>query len=117
MCDRVAVVRAGHLVAQDSVAALTRRRRRTVSVRFMGEPPRSLFALPHVSILERDDGKLLLAVEGDLNPLLRALAESDVEDLTIAPPSLEDAFMTFYELDERRRVEPNGAKHLAGHVR
>ncbi len=116
-CDRVAVVRAGQLVAQDSVAALTRRRRRTVSIRFAGAPPIPLLALPHVSVLEREDGHIRIAVEGDLNPLLRVLASSDVEDLTVEPPSLEDAFMAFYELDRAWVPEPNGTERAIGRAR
>jgi ABC-2 type transport system ATP-binding protein len=99
MCDRVAVVRSGLLVAQDSVAALTRRRRRTVTVRFAHTPSSALWELPHVTLLDRQDGLFRLAVEGDLNPVLGILAASNVEDLTVEPPSLEDAFMAFYDLD------------------
>ncbi|HEV2107979.1 MAG TPA: ABC transporter ATP-binding protein, partial [Thermomicrobiales bacterium] len=117
MCDRVAVVRAGRLVAQDSVAALTRRRRRTVSIRFAGAPPIQLLELPHMSVLDRQDGHIRIAMDGDLNPLLRVLASSDVEDLTVEPPSLEDAFMAFYEPDRARAPEPNGTERAIGHAR
>ncbi len=113
MCDRVAVVRSGQLVAQDLVAALTRRRRRTVTVRFTGAPPVALWDLANVTLLDRQNGLVRLAVEGDLNPILGVLAASDLEDLTIEPPSLEDAFMAFYDLDgdeteSRQRMERVG---------
>ena len=117
MCDRVAVVRSGDLVAQDSVAELTRRRRRTVTVRFAADPPASLLELPRVTLLDRQGEHLRLAVEGDLNPLLQVLADAAVDDLTVEPPSLEEAFMAFYDLDGRSNQQAVEVAQLVGHQR
>ncbi|MGI8644500.1 MAG: ABC transporter ATP-binding protein [Thermomicrobiales bacterium] len=116
MCDRVAVVRSGLLVAQDSMVAFTRRRRRTVTVRFANSPPFALWELPHVTLLDRQDGLLRLAVEGDLNPLLGLLAGNVVDDLTVEPPSLEDAFMAFYDLDDETSGDPHPSRQRLGHA-
>ncbi|MDP9471318.1 MAG: ABC transporter ATP-binding protein [Chloroflexota bacterium] len=106
-CERVAVVRAGRLVAEETVEGLKRLQRRTVEVTFGGEAPPDLALVPRVTIVSREGRRVRLAFEGDLNPLLRFLAGHDVADLVLAPPRLEDVFMAFYGDD---RSGPGGAE-------
>jgi ABC-2 type transport system ATP-binding protein len=95
-CEQVAVVRDGRLVAVESVAELKRRSRRVADVTFAREVPPDLALLPRATLLERNGHRVRLAIEGDVNPLLRLLAAHELSDLTLAPPKLEDVFMAFY---------------------
>ena len=113
VCDRVAIVRQGRLVALEETGALLSRRKRNVQMRFSGAPPR-LDGVPGVSAVERSDGAeggpkgphdggpkgphyLRCQVEGDVGPFLAAIADAGVEDLTIEPARLEEAFLEFYD--------------------
>lgn len=96
LCERVAVVRDGRLVAEETIAGLKRLHRRTAEVRFLGAVPDGLDRVPFVTVVARDDRRAELALEGDVNPLLRFLAGYEVDLLTIVPPRLEDIFMGFY---------------------
>ncbi len=96
LCERVAVVRDGRLVAEETIAGLKRLHRRTAEVRFAGAVPDALAGVPFVTVIARDDRRAELALEGDINPLLRFLAAHEVDLLTIVPPRLEDIFMGFY---------------------
>jgi ABC-2 type transport system ATP-binding protein len=95
-CERVAVVREGRLVAVESVAELKRRSRRVADVTFAGEVPADLALLPRTALIERNGHRVRLAIEGDVNPLVRFLAQHEVAELTLAPPKLEEVFMAFY---------------------
>jgi ABC-2 type transport system ATP-binding protein len=96
VCDRVAIVRQGKLVAVEETAALLARRKRNVQIRFAGAPPR-LDLVPGVSAIESNGGGVRCRVEGDMRPFLAAIADAGVEDLTIEPARLEDAFLELYE--------------------
>jgi ABC-2 type transport system ATP-binding protein len=96
VCDRVAIVRQGRLVVLEETGALLARRKRNVQMRFSGVPPR-LDGVPGVSAVERSDGHLRCRVEGDVGPFLAAIADAGVEDLTIEPARLEEAFLEFYD--------------------
>ena len=96
VCDRVAIVRAGRLVALEETAVLLARRKRNVVIRFSGLPPR-LETVPGITNVERGDGYLTCRVEGNLRPFLAAIAETAVVDLTIEPARLEEAFLEFYD--------------------
>ncbi len=100
VCDRVAIVRAGRLVALEDVARLLERRKRRVEIRLAGPAP-DLAAVPGVSeVAVSDDGWLTCALEGDPRPFLAALDVAAIADLTIEPARLEDAFLELYVGEE-----------------
>ncbi len=95
VCDRVAIVRRGRLVAVDEVADLLARRMRHVEIRFVATVPH-LEQVPGVSHIVVSGDRLTCRVAGDVRPLLAAIAGSTVIDVTIEPARLEDAFMELY---------------------
>lgn len=99
VCDRVAIVRAGRLVALEEVARLLERRKRRVEIRLAGPAP-DLVVVPGVSEVVVADGWLRCALEGDPRPFLAALDIASVGDLTIEPARLEDAFLELYVGEE-----------------
>jgi ABC-2 type transport system ATP-binding protein len=105
ICDRVAIVRRGELVALSDVTALLARRRRSVELRFEGIPPR-LEGVPGVSGVEVRDSVLTCQLEGDTSAFVAALAGVIVRDLTIEPARLEEAFLEFYAEDEDEAAAP-----------
>jgi hypothetical protein len=59
--------------------------------------------------LERDDGRVVIALEGSVIPLLRFLAgRDDIVDLLLSPPRLEDIFLGYY--DTSREVEQSRSR-------
>lgn len=95
VCDRVAIVRQGRLVALEEVATLLARRRRRVEMVLDGPAP-TLDGVPGVTDLAIADGRVTLALEGDMRGFLAAIAGTAVRDLTIEPARLEDAFLELY---------------------
>jgi ABC-2 type transport system ATP-binding protein len=117
VCDRVAFVREGRLVAVEDVGELMGRAVREVEVVF-GEPvaPSALAGVPGVSGVTAD-GKhtdtLRFTVAGSLDPVVKRLAGFPVVDLVSRLPDLEDVFMTFYS-DAPGADEPDGPRDAGG---
>jgi len=100
VCDRVAIVRRGRLVALEDVDRLLEHRKRHVELRVAGDPPR-LEGVPGVSNVRiAADGRITCQLDGDVGPFLAAIAGHTVTDLTIEPAHLEEAFLELYEDDE-----------------
>ena len=96
VCDRVAIVRGGRLVALEDVEALLARRKRNVEMRVAGPPP-ALDGVAGVSgLVVSPDGRITCQLEGDVGPFLAAIRDVDVVDLTIEPAHLEEAFLELY---------------------
>ena len=99
LCDRVAFIRAGRLVAVEHVADVTRRRYRHATVE-LAQPVdgAELSALTGVRDVEIDGCLARFGFEaGALDDVVKALARHAVVDLELAHPSLEEVFMTYYE--------------------
>ena len=98
LCDRVALIRSGRLVAVDRIADLRAHMQRRVTVQLGGDAAgveSRLAALPGVSGLTRA-GNRWHFLTGDLPATLRLLATLPIEDVAIEPPSLEDVFLQYY---------------------
>ena len=62
-CQRVAIIRDGHIVAEEVIDDLKRRHRRVGAVTFAGEPPLGLDLLSGIEVLQRDGGRVVIALE------------------------------------------------------
>jgi ABC-2 type transport system ATP-binding protein len=100
VCDRVAFIREGELIALEDVASLTGRAVRELEVVFAAPVPPAAFAgvpgVTNVSANGKGAATLRLTVAGSLDPVVKKLSEYPVLDLTSRLPDLEDVFMTFY---------------------
>lgn len=112
VCDRVAIVRKGELVALTDIAELLSRRRRRVELRFDGHAP-SLDGVPGISDVHVHDDLLTCQLEGEPGPLLATLGSIGVRDLLIEPARLEEAFMEYYASDAEESDAPSETRVAA----
>jgi ABC-2 type transport system ATP-binding protein len=103
VCDRVAIVRTGELVALSDMTELLTRRRRRVEMQLEGPAP-SLEGLQGISDVHVHEGLLTCQLEGDPGAFITAIAGLRITDLTIEPARLEEAFMEYYA--EEPAAEP-----------
>jgi len=98
LCQRVALLRAGELIALETISALRHKMVRRMTLRTASPPP-GLGQLPGVLRCERQEAQITLWVQGDLNPLLRALATIQVDALIFPEAELEDVLAQYYRDD------------------
>ncbi len=111
VCERVAIVRDGRLVADERVDDLVRRRMRLAEIRFAGDEPAALMEVEGVRLVDRPGDRVRVAIEGDLQPLLGFLAGQRVDDLILSPPSLEEVFFGFYGASRTVPVDTESGAH------
>ncbi len=95
--DRVAVLRAGKLVALGTVDELRGRARQRVEVWFSDDPPaEALASLPGIEEVQIDDHRFSAVLTGPVGPLLELLARHRVASLLVEEPDLDEAFLDLY---------------------
>ena len=99
LCDRVAIIRSGRLMAVHDVSELLARRRRRVTLRWRGAAP-DLTSLPGLVDVQVDGNRIIGTLSGEVAGFVRAIASPNLEDLTIEPASLEEAFLEYYATEE-----------------
>ena len=92
-CTRAAIIREGALVACDNVGNLLKTGARSITVRGGFNPE----GLEGCSGIEKNGDNVHFLFDGDLRKLLHVLSQSDLEDISIVEPSLEDIFMHYYK--------------------
>ena len=107
LCDRVAIIREGRLIAVERVGTLKARAVRRLEIRFATPVPSAAFAgLAGVHDLAVDGATLRCATTGSLDPLLKAASRFEVVDLLATEPSLEEIVLALYADDAAAPAPP-----------
>lgn len=101
VCHSIAILRDGEIVAIEAMAALRDRMLRRLQVRFRAEAPQSVLTAPGVVRTHVQGREVVLWVQGEINALLRQLAQVEIAHLVFPEPELEDIFLSFYHKEER----------------
>jgi ABC-2 type transport system ATP-binding protein len=99
ICDRVAIIRAGRLMALQHVDELLARRKRTIQMRWRDGTP-DLSSVPGLADVTVQGDRIRATLLGEVAPFVRAVASPQLLDLTIEPARLEEAFLEYYAEDE-----------------
>lgn len=95
--DRVAVLRAGRIVAQGTVDELRGRARQRVEVWFSdAEEGTERLAIPGLEDVVIEGRRLAATLSGPIDPVVAALAQHHLASLVVEEPNLEDAFFDLY---------------------
>lgn len=105
LCDRVAILRAGHLIELGTLAQMRHLSAVTVEATFDGTPP-DVSHVKGVSGAKVTGHQLACQVHGPIDPLLTALASHHPKTLISREPSLEELFLSLYG----NQAEPAGVR-------
>ena len=96
LCDRVSIIRSGQTVQTGTLTDLRHLARTSISAT-TSWPPTGLSSLPGVSNLKLEGHRVALEVETDqIEAVMRILVEHGLRDLSSAPPTIEELFLSEY---------------------
>jgi len=101
ICDRVAVVHHGQLIAVERGVQLRARAYRKVEMRFASQVALEAFTqLPNLQDIHLNDNSLTCIVRGDPDRLIKIASQFQVTDFISLSPSLEEAYHQYYGLGQ-----------------
>ena len=101
LCDRIAIVRDGEIVVDDSLDVLRRKAQRAVKLLFSDEADAQQIPAPPFLMLSSRLGRRWVGeFVGPPAALIDWASTLKLEDLEIGPPSLESLFRSYYCLPE-----------------
>lgn len=110
VADRIAIIKQGVLVAEDTVDGLRRAAPQKMQVRFrFPVDPAELSAVSGVTVTRSDGPRVTLDVAGEIGPVLKVIASHDPVDLISRPPGLDELFLGFYR-DSAQEAEASHAR-------
>jgi ABC-2 type transport system ATP-binding protein len=105
LCDRVAILRVGHLIEVGTLADMRHLSALTVQATFTHTPPK-IEHLKGVSSVKITGHQLSCQIQGPIDELLEVLAAAKPKSLLSREPSLEELFLSLYG-DNEQRAEHN----------
>jgi ABC-2 type transport system ATP-binding protein len=96
LCDRVAIIGRGKLLALETVLGLRERRRRVLRVVLREAVAPERLVLPSATLESQDGLVVTFHQAGPAAALIPALAALPVADFTLEPAPLEESFLEYY---------------------
>jgi len=103
LCDRVAIVREGRIVADETLQSLRSRARRVVTLVFDdAEAAKGIEPPDFLPAMDRSGDTWLCELTGPVPPLIHWIADHPIADVTIGHPDLEHLFREYYRSSEEK---------------
>ncbi|MDM5197380.1 ABC transporter ATP-binding protein [Fictibacillus enclensis] len=101
MCDRVAIIKEGKLITVEKISTLQERNHKKIRIETKVPVDAGLFALDGVTKIESEEGnRISFLYSGDINLIMRRLAEVQLANLWVDEPDLEEIFLHYYEKED-----------------
>ena len=95
LCDRVAILRAGHLAEVGTLESMRHLSAITVQAAFTNKPP-DVSHIPNVTKIHVTGHELTCQVSGSIAELLATISKANPTSLISREPSLEELFLSLY---------------------
>jgi len=106
ICDRVAIIREGKLVEVNRVDALTSKKFKRVHVVYAEALPEGFLEQPGIELVSGKGKEFEVRLVARIGANLHHLTSRLVQDMTVADPTLEDVFLSYYGNERVQHPEP-----------
>lgn len=115
LCDQVAIVRDGYIVANEQISRMKDRAPRVITVDFEESVDPGQIEWPDFLTLKRTHRQTcILEMQGSSIEFVRWAANQPIADLNIGPPSLEALFRGYYEHTAAAKgIEDQGSSEMS----
>ncbi len=96
VCNRVAIIKEGSIVAEEQVEALRQKSGKVINVKFAEPVDASIFRIDGITDVTQPNGSYKLTVTSNIESVLRELSSHKLADISIHQMTMEDVFMHFY---------------------
>jgi ABC-2 type transport system ATP-binding protein len=95
-CDRVGILKAGHLAAVEDTVSLKNKKQRSYTVTLSDEDAAIAFASEKLPVVSREKNRVTVTVRQDMQSFIQAMGRHKVTNIDVAEQSLEEIFLHYY---------------------
>ncbi|MBN2087996.1 ABC transporter ATP-binding protein [candidate division KSB1 bacterium] len=96
ICQRVAIIRSGKIVVQESIQVLKQKHPRRLKLILKNEEKIVPPTLPNSRLTNQNGCEFNYIISGDVHEVLKKVMEVPVTDIVFPEPDLEDIFLEYY---------------------
>ncbi len=96
LCGRVALIRDGQIVTTEKIADLQENSYKRFTVETRTEPSPDFLRIDGVSDFTINGLEIKFIYRGNINTVMKKLAETELQNITVSEPDLEEIFLHYY---------------------
>lgn len=96
LCSRVAFIKDGRIIRLEKISSLQENSYKRIHLEAKSTLSDSLFKVPGISDLKLEEGKADFIFKGNINDIVKKVAEINLRNISISEPDLEEIFMHYY---------------------
>ncbi|MBM7613827.1 ABC transporter ATP-binding protein [Alkaliphilus hydrothermalis] len=100
LCDRVAIIKDGQIIKVEKISTLQENTYKKFKIQCASKVDKKHFDMVGVNDLEENDNVISFIFKGDINTIMKKIAEIEITNLWVVEPDLEEIFMHYYEKEE-----------------
>ncbi|MEV5027052.1 ABC transporter ATP-binding protein [Paenibacillus sp. LPE1-1-1.1] len=97
LCDRVAIIKEGKIVTVEKISTLKENNYKKFKIETKKTAEQDFFNIAGVDNLNVADHSVSFLFRGDINTVMKKIADVEIANLWIEEPDLEEIFMHYYE--------------------
>lgn len=97
LCDRVAIIKDGRIVTVEKISTLKENTYKKFKIETSSHVDMAIFKVDGVNQLEVDGNTISFLFKGNINTIMKKIAEIEIMNLWVEEPDLEEIFMHYYE--------------------
>ncbi|MEE6452599.1 ABC transporter ATP-binding protein [Gottfriedia acidiceleris] len=97
LCNRVAIIKEGKIVTVEKISTLQENNYKRFKIDIQNGVDPNFFNMPGVNNISTKGKTISFIFKGNINKVLKKIAEIEIENLWIEEPDLEEIFLHYYE--------------------
>lgn len=100
LCSKVAIIKEGKIIRIENIAEMRNTTYKKIKVDFKNDVPETIMRLEGISNLVSSENEASFLFKGNINDVVGAISTSELTNLIIEEPDLEEIFMHYYAKED-----------------
>lgn len=100
LCDRVAIIKEGKIITVEKISNLHENNYKKIKIETKQAVNHDYFNIAGVNNFNAEENSISFIFKGDINTVLKKIAEIEIRNIWIEEPDLEEIFMHYYERED-----------------
>jgi ABC-2 type transport system ATP-binding protein len=96
LCSRVAIIKEGRIIKVEDIGTMRNTTYKKIKIEYKSDVPDGITSIDGIINVNRDGREVSFLYKGEINTLIKAASLSDLANITIEEPDLEEIFMHYY---------------------
>ncbi|RSK54702.1 ABC transporter ATP-binding protein [Bacillus canaveralius] len=100
LCNRVAIIKEGRIIQVEKISTLKENNYKKFKIETQSKPEENYFNIPGATQIDVKGNIVSFMFKGNINLMMKKISETEITNLWVEEPNLEEIFMHFYKKED-----------------